>query len=80
MGMHPSFEIPYGPHYVNSVNGQWISTKKDWQEQHRRGKHRRSGDTSPPDEVQANGPEISSEPAYDKEMDEMRCILYAHGG
>ncbi|KAN0140333.1 hypothetical protein V8E53_001542 [Lactarius tabidus] len=43
---------------------EWVSTKKDWQNAQKRDKERRSSDSA----------------AYQPEMNEMRCILYAHGG
>ena len=56
---------------VHSIDGEWIVAKKDWQEVKRRQKSRAmSMDDAP------QGPA----PEYKPEMDQMRCILYAHGG
>ena len=55
------------------VDAQWITAKKDWQEAKRRYKmQQKNGEYDPAPE---------SEPAtYETEMDEMRCIMYLHGG
>ena len=56
---------------AHSIDGEWIVAKKDWQEVKRKQKSRAmSMDDAP------QGP--ASE--YKPEMDQMRCILYAHGG
>ncbi|OSC99852.1 alpha/beta-hydrolase [Trametes coccinea BRFM310] len=70
---------------VKGVDAEWIVAKKDWQEAKRRQKARQASTSSPaPD---AGGPSLDAGntsqemPAtYQPEMDEMRCILYAHGG
>ncbi|KAI0692106.1 Alpha/Beta hydrolase protein [Cytidiella melzeri] len=73
---------------LKGVDGEWIVTKKDWQEAKKRykaqeqqrsspgRKDRKSGATS------TNSPssEEDATPSYQPDMDEMRCILYAHGG
>ena len=67
---------------LHSVDAQWISTKKDWREAKRRHKMQqgKKGSNSPGGNASPeSGPE-SVPGAYNKEMDEMRCILYAHGG
>ena len=56
-----------------SVDGQWICTKKDYQEAKRRYKAREAHP-----EVILDAPEDSG--VYERDMDEMRCILYLHGG
>ncbi|KAI9062340.1 alpha/beta-hydrolase [Trametes sanguinea] len=70
---------------VKGVDAEWIVAKKDWQEAKKRQKARQASTGSPsPD---AGGPSLDAGntsqemPAtYQPEMDEMRCILYAHGG
>ncbi|KAJ7287089.1 Alpha/Beta hydrolase protein [Mycena rebaudengoi] len=59
------------------VDGQWITARKDWQEAKRRYKmHQKTKSTAP--EPPAD-PAADSVP-YDENMDDMRCILYSHGG
>ncbi|KAJ7099552.1 hypothetical protein B0H15DRAFT_820712 [Mycena belliarum] len=61
---------------IPGVDAQWITAKKDWQEAKRRYKmyhNSRSMNEAPVD------PDADSAP-YEEHMDEMRCILYAHGG
>ncbi|KAK1220369.1 hypothetical protein PQX77_016860 [Marasmius sp. AFHP31] len=61
---------------LNGVDGQWITAKKDWQEHKRRYKMQDKATR----EKEA-GPETAHESGiYEKDMDEMRCILYSHGG
>lgn len=62
---------------ITSVDAQWITAKKDWQEAKRRYKMQqkaegRSAESAPED--------ASDSGRYQERMDEMRCILYAHGG
>ncbi|KAJ7647735.1 hypothetical protein FB45DRAFT_1052164 [Roridomyces roridus] len=61
---------------VNGVEAQWITAKKDWEEAKRRYKSR--SETKPASDVPLE-PDSESAP-YEEHMDEMRCILYAHGG
>ncbi|KAJ6497643.1 hypothetical protein C8R45DRAFT_983709 [Mycena sanguinolenta] len=58
------------------VDAQWITAKKDWQEAKRRYKMQNKSKTPAQAPVD---PEADSE-AYEEHMDEMRCILYCHGG
>ncbi|KAL1678968.1 hypothetical protein EV122DRAFT_210830 [Schizophyllum commune] len=58
---------------LKGVDGQWICTKKDYQEAKRRYKAREAHP-----EVILDAPEDSG--VYERDMDEMRCILYLHGG
>jgi hypothetical protein len=68
-----------------SVDGQWITARKDYQEAKRRHKTKRAHDKSSSDNG-PNPPDITEDPqsttggAYEKDMDAMRCILYLHGG
>ena len=56
----------------SSIDGEWIVAKKDWQEVKKKQKARGvSVDGGIP-----AGPSTE----YKPEMDQMRCILYAHGG
>ncbi|CAK5282353.1 unnamed protein product [Mycena citricolor] len=59
---------------VSGIDAQWITAKKDWQEAKRRDKMR---DKPPPSPSSASGPDSAP---YEAHMDEMRCILYSHGG
>lgn len=58
-----------------SVDGQWITAKKDWREAKRRYKMQQKSRPDA-DPVQESGESAT----YDKDMDEMRCIFYLHGG
>ncbi|KAF8891847.1 hypothetical protein BD779DRAFT_1610537 [Infundibulicybe gibba] len=52
-----------------SVDAQWITARKDWREAERKQKNQEKQRTAP-----------AEPPIYEQEMDEMRCILYCHGG
>ncbi|GJE91355.1 alpha/beta hydrolase [Phanerochaete sordida] len=80
---------------VKGVDAEWIAAKKDWREAKRRykaaqererqssGEHSRAPTTAPSEassQPSQNGVPADSSPHYQPEMDEMRCILYAHGG
>ena len=62
-----------------SVDAQWITAKKDWEESKRRHNlQRQNGFTD-----SSSGPktgQATNEAVYDKDMDASRCILYLHGG
>ena len=63
---------------MHSVDAQWITAKKDWQEAKRRHKmHREQNLTDSPSSPSTDG---KPEAVYEKDMDAMRCILYLHGG
>jgi len=74
------------------VDSQWIVAKKDWREAKKRYKEqerRKSGRTSndqnnpgTPDDSEGAEPETEDHESnnYHQDMDEMRCILYLHGG
>lgn len=71
--------------YLARIDAQWITAKKDWREAKRRHKMRRSQmpnsmldpqSSEQPSETSTGG----SDDTYEKYMDEMRCILYIHGG
>jgi len=59
---------------VQGVHGQWIAARKDWEESKRKRKEYEAKHKSRPPE-EAN---VSHE--YQPEMDQMRCLLFAHGG
>ncbi|CDO75842.1 hypothetical protein BN946_scf184346.g3 [Trametes cinnabarina] len=70
---------------VRGVDAEWIVAKRDWQEAKKRQKTRQASTSSPSRD--AGAPSLDTRnlnqeiPAtYQPEMDEMRCILYAHGG
>ncbi|KAF8841752.1 alpha/beta-hydrolase [Paxillus ammoniavirescens] len=71
---------------ITGVTGEWVTTKKDWEEAKKRRKafeKKKEGKAaSPPLQRPAEVPPSSSEQSnvYDEDMDESRCILYAHGG
>ncbi|KAK0241337.1 hypothetical protein EDD85DRAFT_818487 [Armillaria nabsnona] len=60
---------------ISGVDGQWITAKKDWREAKRRYKMQQKSRPDA-DPVQESGESAT----YDKDMDEMRCIFYLHGG
>jgi hypothetical protein len=69
---------------LRGVDAQWIMVKKDWEEAKRRRKEqeRQQAKTpkspkSPPSPVLT---ESDPEPEYTSDMDDMRCMLYMHGG
>lgn len=63
---------------IRGVDAEWITAKKDWQEAKRKEKERRnngSKDVPPP-----APPEGDADNSYRPDMDDMRCVLYFHGG
>ena len=52
--------------------------KKDWQDAKKKQKAR--GMSMESTSVDSGNPNQELPPQYQPEMDEMRCILYAHGG
>ncbi|PSR74944.1 hypothetical protein PHLCEN_2v9433 [Hermanssonia centrifuga] len=73
---------------LRGVDAEWIVARKDWQEAKRRhqahekeraGTNEQHKDGSSTDSPQAGASE-DGPPRYQPEMDEMRCILFAHGG
>lgn len=74
------------------VDAEWIAAKKDWKEAKRRHKmaqekercdsaeHNRASSSAPDDAQQQAGVASDASSHYQPEMDEMRCILFAHGG
>lgn len=63
-----------------------MTARKDWQEAKKRYKSQSKNNTataSPPlnsDSAAGTQPPSDSSNTYQQEMDEMRCILYTHGG
>ncbi|KAG1746357.1 hypothetical protein EDB19DRAFT_1631628 [Suillus lakei] len=74
---------------VKGIDAEWITARKDYQEAKKRSKakHKENSNTEIPTS-ESDTPTPSKLPAsssnesntYKEEMDEMRCILYAHGG
>ncbi|KAI0359652.1 alpha/beta-hydrolase [Trametes cingulata] len=64
---------------VKGVDAEWIVAKKDWQEAKKRQKAR-GVSTDGPASLDPGNPNQEMPATYQPEMDEMRCILYAHGG
>ncbi|KAI0332971.1 alpha/beta-hydrolase [Cubamyces sp. BRFM 1775] len=64
---------------VKGVDAEWIVAKKDWQEAKKRQKAREAS-TDGPASLDAGNPSQEMPATYQPEMDQMRCILYAHGG
>ncbi|KAI6095066.1 hypothetical protein F5141DRAFT_1162759 [Pisolithus sp. B1] len=72
---------------IAGIDAEWITTKKDWQQdKKRRAQSKKDGTTcpsAPPTNDATASPQTSSPEAnstYHSDMDELRCILYAHGG
>ncbi|KAI0629024.1 alpha/beta-hydrolase [Trametes polyzona] len=64
---------------LKGVDAEWIVAKKDWQEAKRKQKAREASVDGPPS-MDAGNPSQDAPATYQPEMDEMRCVLYAHGG
>lgn len=69
--------------YGDSIDAQWVVAKKDWKEAKK--KQEKQQDTKDAKKEKERSPEVvdPADPAsgkYQQDMDEMRCILYAHGG
>ncbi|KAF7296117.1 Abhydrolase-3 domain-containing protein [Mycena kentingensis (nom. inval.)] len=63
---------------VRGIDAQWITAKKDWREAKQRQKQKMPEATG---ETPADGVDPANDSApYEKHMDDMRCILYSHGG
>lgn len=67
------------------MDAQWITAKKDWESAKRRAakmkettKEASSGSFPVTDSSTEKAADDSG--IYEKHMDEMRCILYSHGG
>ncbi|KAJ7503004.1 hypothetical protein B0H11DRAFT_2170967 [Mycena galericulata] len=61
---------------IPGVDAQWVTARKDWQEAKRRYKMQnkaKSASEAPFDPAADSAP-------YEEHMDQMRCILYSHGG
>lgn len=59
---------------ISRVDAQWITAKEDWKELRRREKERTKGQDANPQ------PKTDEDQVYEAEMDDMKCILYSHGG
>lgn len=70
----------------DSVEGEWIVARKDWQEAKRRAKSRERRERKekergkPVQQSTDSASEETSDTGYTPDMDEQRCILYLHGG
>ncbi|KAH7909353.1 hypothetical protein BJ138DRAFT_1010974 [Hygrophoropsis aurantiaca] len=70
------------------IDAEWITAKKDWREAKKRWKAQEQQKNMPsmnfssaiPQESEDRPSSSGSTGVYNEEMDEMRCILYAHGG
>ncbi|KAL0955799.1 hypothetical protein HGRIS_002008 [Hohenbuehelia grisea] len=67
---------------INGVDGQWIAAKKDWREAKRRHKMQEKMKHAEPPHASGNAPlsQDQENGVYEEDLDEMRCILYSHGG
>jgi hypothetical protein len=75
--------------HLFSIDAEWITARKDYLDAKKRSKakHKENSNADVPateSDTQIPGglPTLSSSGnnSYKEEMDEMRCILYAHGG
>lgn len=62
---------------MNSVDAQWIVARKDYHQAKKRWKQFEQAEK---ERKQSLAESEEAEPVYRPEMDEMRCILYFHGG
>lgn len=62
------------------VDGQWIVAKRDWREAKKRDKMHRQGQPASKQSQSTTESTEEEEGTYNKDMDEMRCILFLHGG
>ena len=67
------------------IPGEWITARKDWEQAKKRQKAFKKKKANNADSSQDAADPLSSpisEPSdcYDKDTDNLRCILYTHGG
>ncbi|TDL16124.1 alpha/beta-hydrolase [Rickenella mellea] len=74
---------------VKGVDAQWMAVRKDYEKAKKRYKEQqrqkelngqREGTPTDNGSEEADPDQLDPDPCYNAEMDEMRCILYAHGG
>ncbi|KAG6920232.1 hypothetical protein DXG01_005001 [Tephrocybe rancida] len=68
---------------ISGVDAQWITAKKDWENAKRRTKMKEKAKGNDPLSTASADPSaggLADSGTYEKHMDEMRCILYSHGG
>ena len=69
--------------FLIRVDAQWITAKKDWDNAQRHTKAQVNAKEDPNVSLPSNDPPTRRDTEsgmYEKHMDEMRCILYSHGG
>ncbi|KAF8629564.1 hypothetical protein AX15_003377 [Amanita polypyramis BW_CC] len=64
---------------LDGIEAQWITAKKDWREAKKRCELQRKAEADGI-EVSNNGGSAEDSLKYEEAMDDMRCILYLHGG
>jgi len=63
------------------IEAQWITAKKDWREAKKRYKAQREAEANGIEVPNHHSGESPEEPLkYEEAMDDMRCVLYCHGG
>ena len=73
------------------IDSQWIVAKKDWREAKKRSKEQDKKDNETSNKQKGskmpygadyagNDSDDTESGTYQQDMDEMRCILYSHGG
>ncbi|KAF7968620.1 hypothetical protein HWV62_30015 [Athelia sp. TMB] len=71
---------------LDGIDAQWVVAKKDWREakkKHEEQEKQKEGKSPRPSNGDSSGVSDDNDPdsgAYQQDMDEMRCILYCHGG
>ncbi|KZP28521.1 alpha/beta-hydrolase [Athelia psychrophila] len=70
---------------LDGIDAQWVVAKKDWKEAKKKYEEQDKQNDKSPESSTRDSPNVSedNDPEsgdYQKEMDEMRCILYCHGG
>ncbi|KAG8804168.1 hypothetical protein FRC16_000108 [Serendipita sp. 398] len=70
---------------IKGIDCQWIALKRDWQEAKRRRKEQESVQRFNTTPLKGKAPNMATDQneadqEYSADMDEMRCMLYFHGG
>lgn len=62
------------------IEAQWITAKKDWREAKKRYKAQRKAEANGTKVPNYNAESQEETFTYEEAMDDMRCMLYIHGG
>lgn len=71
--------------WFSRIAGEWMTARKDWEEAKKRQKgsqKKKAGNSDSSQDAVDTLPSSTSEPSNvrDEDVDDLRCILYAHGG